>query len=287
MYLFLCYTLFRSDIVAKNGVVKKTNISDATFDTNATNDLGGAIYVEGAGRNTTLNIYGSTFGNNSVFATGSGKSNGGAIYYKGEDTHTHTFYTSYYLTDTNWSSFRENKIRANNTYTSHGSDICLENVTGESSIKYVRMNLGSDANHSEKNHLAIINSDGEVTISNSSINNINGTQIDTKEFSTIYVENSTLILDKAVHIFENINPIRLNGATLSMASYNFRAHGGTNGVQEEEDILLYNNEGDYVIGVDSSAESVIDLLVNFNKPIDMIKFMDLQEYLSKIFGGHL
>ena len=33
-----------------------------------------------------------------------------------------------------------------------------------------------------------------------------------------------------------------------------------------------------------TPDSDIDLLVNFKKPIDMFAFIDLQEYLSKIFN---
>lgn len=33
-----------------------------------------------------------------------------------------------------------------------------------------------------------------------------------------------------------------------------------------------------------TAESDIDLLVNFLKPVDMFDFVDLQEYLTKIFN---
>lgn len=33
-----------------------------------------------------------------------------------------------------------------------------------------------------------------------------------------------------------------------------------------------------------TAESDIDLLVNFSKPVDMFEFIDLQEYLTKIFN---
>ena len=35
---------------------------------------------------------------------------------------------------------------------------------------------------------------------------------------------------------------------------------------------------------EQTENSDIDLLVNFQKPIDMFKFMDLQEYLSELFG---
>lgn len=35
---------------------------------------------------------------------------------------------------------------------------------------------------------------------------------------------------------------------------------------------------------EQTADSDIDLLVNFNKPIDMFEFMNLEEYLSNIFG---
>ena len=33
-----------------------------------------------------------------------------------------------------------------------------------------------------------------------------------------------------------------------------------------------------------TAESDIDLLVNFSKPVDMFEFIDLQEYLTEIFN---
>ncbi len=33
-----------------------------------------------------------------------------------------------------------------------------------------------------------------------------------------------------------------------------------------------------------TAQSDIDLLVHFKKPIDMFKFMDLEEYLSNLFN---
>lgn len=41
--------------------------------------------------------------------------------------------------------------------------------------------------------------------------------------------------------------------------------------------------GSYAKNIQTSS-SDIDLLVNFNKPVDMFDFMDLQEYLAKIFN---
>lgn len=68
-------------------------------------------------------------------------------------------------------------------------------------------------------------------------------------------------------------------------------------IEEIKNIL--NNNKDYFTekyGVDNfllfgsyaknlqTAESDIDLLVNFTKPVDMFDFVDLQEYLTKIFN---
>lgn len=35
---------------------------------------------------------------------------------------------------------------------------------------------------------------------------------------------------------------------------------------------------------EQTEDSDIDLLVSFNKPVDMFQFIDLQEYLTNIFG---
>lgn len=47
-----------------------------------------------------------------------------------------------------------------------------------------------------------------------------------------------------------------------------------------EDFLLF---GSYAKN-QQTIDSDIDLLVNFKQPIDMFDFIDLQEYLSKIFN---
>ena len=60
-------------------------------------------------------------------------------------------------------------------------------------------------------------------------------------------------------------------------------------INEHKSVLSekYNAESFLLFGSyaknEQTADSDIDLLVNFEKPVDMFKFMELQDYLSKIF----
>ena len=58
------------------------------------------------------------------------------------------------------------------------------------------------------------------------------------------------------NIRENVNAIRLGKATISMASFKHIAH---NNITDAENILIQENTGDYVIGVENNESSYINL----------------------------
>ena len=239
------------------------NISDATFEENEATERGGAIYIKGEGNKTAVNIYGSTFNRN---VAANSNAEGGAIYYSGDDAHAyeHRFYTSYYLVP------GSKNIINNNKSNGKAGAIYLKNITGDSNIKYTKITLEDGSRYDDRrqvNELAIYDSTAKVNVTNVEfISNDNSSSVNKLDYSTIYVNNAELELDYATRIHENINPIRLAGATLSMASYDYRPHGGLTGIPEDEDILIYKNQSyvtnefsNYVIGVDNDKSSTLIL----------------------------
>ncbi|MBR1453219.1 MAG: hypothetical protein IJ593_01025, partial [Lachnospiraceae bacterium] len=241
--------------------VKTLNINDVEFKDNQ-GTIGGAIAMIGENSDTNLNIYGSTFTNNKMNTVTTGDLLGGAIYYKGDDSHTHShkIYSSYYLNQARVSTFSNNYVANSNTspVDNHADDIYLENITEDSDLKYINMSNPSYVGLSE---IAVVNSPARVAISYSTLKGDNA--VHRSEYSTIYAEDSIIALDTGAHIEENSNPIYLKHATFSMVSYDFRNHmAGPNGttinaVEEVDDILIRNNVGDYVIGVDGSTKNDI------------------------------
>ena len=135
-----------------------------------------------------------------------------------------------------------NEFDANKTNGGNGGAIVLSNLTDVSNIKYTNITAGSAGGRAQLNELFILNSTGKVNLSN----------------STIYQNDnsSELELDTGVNIRENVNAIRLGKATLSMASYRHIAHSN---IKNDENILIQENTGDYIIGVENNESSYISL----------------------------
>ncbi|MBR4314816.1 MAG: hypothetical protein IKP66_07905, partial [Lachnospiraceae bacterium] len=244
-------------------------ISDVTFEGLHADDNGGAIYAKGENRNTKLSIYGSTFTNNKVFfnpdesSDDPAKGYGAGIYYAGDDAkkYEHEFYTSFYLTTSAVNKFEGNESKKS------GEAIYLKNITKDSSIKYTQ--VLSTGNHeivpanAIRNILSYTDSPAKLTMTNTKFANlVLWTTTNVKNYSVMYVDNSTVELGAGFSISTSSNPIRLKKATLSMTSYDFRNHmadGLASGVPVDEDILIYGNKDEYIIGVDASEISNIYL----------------------------
>ncbi|MBQ2205420.1 MAG: hypothetical protein II411_05980, partial [Lachnospiraceae bacterium] len=240
--------------------VTTLNISDSTFTGNVAARNGGAVFVSAENRNSALNVYGTSFTNNEANATNEdGYGFGGAIYYKGDSKkkYSHKFNSLYYIYKTNANSFTGNKT------VKLGQSIYLEDMTEECYIRNTNItNSNSDTNASyDKSEVAYLNGKKNLNLGTVDFSG-NKVTSNTKKYSVLYVKSSNVIFETAVKIHDNTNPVRLSNATMSMASYDYRNHaadGVVTGIPVDEDILFYENVGDYVIGVDNDTANNIYL----------------------------